>query len=314
MSGNRFLITGGAGFIGSNLLAELLARGHEVAVFDNFATGRRRNLEPFAGHFELIEGDLRDAAAVRKAVKGRRFVLHQGALSSVGRSVQDPGTSNDVNVNGTLNVLLAARDEGVQRVVAASSSSVYGDTPTLPKVETMPVLPMSPYAVSKLAAEKYCAAFHRVYGLQTVALRYFNVFGPRQDPTSQYSAVIPRFITALKRREAPVIYGDGQQSRDFTFVADVVQANLLACEASGAAGDFFNVACGRRFSLLELLDTLCDLMGVRVGPQHEPARAGDVRHSLADIGKIQRAMGFEPRWTFRAGLEKTVAHFQEERS
>ncbi|MCX6600215.1 MAG: SDR family oxidoreductase [bacterium] len=314
MSGDRFLITGGAGFIGSNLLAELLARGHEVAVFDNFATGRRRNLEPFAGHFELIEGDLRDAAAVRKAVKGRRFVLHQGALSSVGRSVEDPLTSNDVNVNGTLNVLLAARDEGVQRVVAASSSSVYGDTPTLPKVETMPVLPMSPYAVSKLAAEKYCAAFHRVYGLQTVALRYFNVFGPRQDPTSQYSAVIPRFITALKRREAPVIYGDGQQSRDFTFVADVVQANLLACEASGVAGDFFNVACGRRFSLLELLDTLCDLMGVRVEPRHEPARAGDVRHSLADIGKIQRAMGFEPRWTFRAGLEKTVAHFQEELS
>ena len=312
MSADRFLITGGAGFIGSNLLAELLARGHEVAVMDNFATGRRRNLEPFAGHFELIEGDLRDAAAVRKAVKGRRFVLHQGALSSVGRSVEDPQTSHDVNATGTLNVLLAARDEGVQRVVAASSSSVYGDTPTLPKTETMPVLPMSPYAVSKLAAEKYCAAFQRVYGLETVALRYFNVFGPRQDPTSQYSAVIPRFITALRRGEPPVIYGDGQQSRDFTFVADVVQANLLSCEASGVAGDFFNVACGRRFSLLDLFQILCDLLGVRTEPRHEPARAGDVRHSLADVTKIQRAMGYEPRWTFRAGLEKTVAHFQEE--
>jgi UDP-glucose 4-epimerase len=313
MSGERFLITGGAGFIGSNLLAELLAHGHEVAVLDNFATGRRRNLEPFAGNFELFEGDLRDAAAVRKAVKGRRFVLHQGALPSVARSVEDPLTSNEVNATGTLNVLLAARDAGVQRVVAASSSSVYGDTPTLPKVETMPVLPMSPYAVSKLAAEKYCAAFHRVYGLETVALRYFNVFGPRQDPTSQYSAVLPRFIGALQRREAPVIYGDGQQSRDFTFVSDVVQANLLACEAPGAPGEFFNVACGRRFSLLELLQTLWDIMGVRVEARHEPARAGDVRHSLADIGKIQRTMGYDPRWTFRAGLEKTVAHFQEER-
>ena len=312
MSGDRFLITGGAGFIGSNLLAELLARGHEVAVFDNFATGRRRNLEPFTGRFELIEGDLRDAAAVRRAVKGRRFVLHQGALPSVGRSVQDPRTSNEVNVGGTLNVLLAAREEGVERVVAASSSSVYGDTPTLPKVETMPVQPMSPYAVSKLASEKYCSAFHRVYGLETVALRYFNVFGPRQDPSSQYSAVIPRFITALRRKEPPVIYGDGLQSRDFTFVADVVQANLLACEASGVAGDFFNVACGARFSLLELLETLCDLLGVRVEPRHEPARAGDVRHSLADITKIQRAMGYEPRGPLRAGLEKTVAYFQEE--
>jgi nucleoside-diphosphate-sugar epimerase len=312
MSRERFLITGGAGFIGSNLLAELLARGHDVAVFDNFVTGRRSNLKPFAGQFELLEGDLRDAATVRKAVKGRRFVLHQGALPSVARSVEDPLATNEVNVNGTLHLLLAARDEGVQRVVMASSSSVYGDTPVLPKVETMPVQPASPYAVSKLAAEKYCAAFHRVYGLETVALRYFNVFGPRQDPASPYSAVIPRFITALQRQEAPVIYGDGLQSRDFTFVADVVEANLLACEAPGVAGEFFNVACGGRFSLIELLNTLCDLMGVRVEPRHEPARPGDVRHSLADISKIQRAMSYEPRWTFRAGLEKTVAHFREE--
>jgi UDP-N-acetylglucosamine/UDP-N-acetylgalactosamine 4-epimerase len=312
MSADRFLITGGAGFIGSNLAAELLARGHNVAVFDNFATGRRQNLAPFARDIEIIEADLRDAAAVQKAAKGRTFILHQAALPSVARSVQDPVASNEVNVGGTLNVLLAARDAGVRRVVAASSSSVYGDTPTLPKVESMPVLPMSPYAVSKLAAEKYCAAFFKVYGLETVALRYFNVFGPRQDPTSQYSAVIPRFVTALKRRERPVIYGDGLQSRDFTFVANVVEANLLACYTPDAAGEFFNVACGARFTLLDLLKTLSELMNVTVEPHHEPARAGDVKHSLADIAKIQRAMGFEPRWSFRAGLEQTVAHFEKE--
>lgn len=312
MSADRYLITGGAGFIGSNLVAELLARGHEVAVFDNFSTGRRRNLAPFARDIEIIESDLRDAAAVRQAMKGRTFVLHQAALPSVARSVQDPVASNEVNVNGTLNVLLAARDAGVRRVVAASSSSVYGDTPTLPKIESMPVLPMSPYAVSKLAAEKYCAAFFKVYGLETVALRYFNVFGPRQDPSSQYSAVIPRFITALKQKERPVIYGDGLQSRDFTFVANVVEANLLACHAPNAAGEFFNVACGARFTLLDLLQTLSELMNVTAEPQREPARTGDVRHSLADITKIQRAMGFEPRWSFRAGLEQTVAHFEKE--
>jgi nucleoside-diphosphate-sugar epimerase len=312
MSGDRYLVTGGAGFIGSNLVVELLARGHKVAVLDDFSTGRRRNLEPFQADIELIEGDLRDAAVVHRAMKGRRFVLHQAALPSVYRSVQDPVASNDVNVNGTLNVLLAARDAGVQRVVAASSSSVYGDTPTLPKVETMPVLPMSPYAVSKLAAEKYCAAFHKAYGLETVALRYFNVFGPRQDPTSQYSAVIPRFITALLRKEPPIIYGDGLQSRDFTFVSDVVEANLLACESGGVVGEYFNVACGSRYTLLELLETLYDILGVRVEPKHEAARAGDVRHSRADIRKIQDAMSYQPRWSFRAGLEKTVAHFREE--
>ena len=311
MSRNRYLVTGGAGFIGSNIVEELLVRGHHVAVFDDFSTGRHENLEPFRGDIELIEGDLCDAEAVRRAVKGRHIVLHQGALPSVPRSVSDPLKSNEVNVTGTLNVLLAARDAGVQRVVAASSSSVYGDTPILPKVETMPVLPMSPYAVSKLAMEKYCAAFHKVYGLETVALRYFNVFGPRQDPTSQYSAVIPRFISAVMQGTKPVIYGDGLQSRDFTYVANVVEANLLACEAANAAGDFYNVAGGERYSLLDLLSTISEITGIPAEAQHEPARAGDVKHSLADISKIHRAMHFEPKVNFREGLEKTVTHFAQ---
>jgi nucleoside-diphosphate-sugar epimerase len=312
MSKDRFLVTGGAGFIGSNLVAELLKRGHEVAVFDNFSTGRRVNLKPFLADIELIEGDLRDGAAVRQALKGKTFVLHQGALPSVSRSVQDPMASNDVNVGGTLNVLLAARDEGVKRVVAASSSSVYGDTPTLPKIEHMPVLPMSPYAVSKLATEKYCAAFFKVYRLETVALRYFNVFGPRQDPTSQYSAVIPRFITALLAGKQPVIYGDGEQSRDFTYVANVVDANIRACYSDGVAGEFFNVACGERYTLLDLLKIISDITGIPAQAQHETARAGDVRHSHADISKIKQAMDFEPRVKFREGLEATVAFFSQE--
>jgi nucleoside-diphosphate-sugar epimerase len=314
MSKDRFLVTGGAGFIGSNLVEELLKRGHDVAVFDNFSTGRRVNLKPFLSDISLIEGDLRDANAVRTAVRGRTFVLHQGALPSVTRSVQDPVASNDVNVGGTLNVLLAARDAGVKKVVSASSSSVYGDTPTLPKIESMPVLPMSPYAVSKLAAEKYCAAFHKVYGLETVALRYFNVFGPRQDPTSQYSAVIPRFITAVLNGQQPVIYGDGLQSRDFTFVANVVDANLRACYADGVAGEFFNVACGERFTLMDLLRTIGEITGKPATANHEPGRTGDVRHSLADISKIQKAMAFEPRVKFRQGLEATVAFFSQELS
>ncbi len=311
MSQSKYLVTGGAGFIGSNIVEELLARGQDVAVLDNFATGRRENLEPFMADVELFEADLRDLNAVRRAMNGCTYVLHQGALPSVPRSVQDPLASNEVNVTGTLNVLLAARDAGVKRVVIASSSSVYGDTPTLPKVETMPVLPMSPYAVSKLAAEKYCAAFHKVYGLEAIALRYFNVFGPRQDPTSQYSAVIPRFISAVMHDTRPPIYGDGEQSRDFTYVANVVNANLLACEVPGIGGDFFNVACGERFSLLDLLHIINHITGTAVKAIHEPPRAGDVKHSLADISKIHRAMNFKPKVTFREGLEKTVAHFSQ---
>lgn len=309
MSASRFLVTGGAGFIGSNLAHDLLQRGHRVAVFDNFSTGRRENLADIERDVEIITGDLRDFDAVSRAASGRDFILHQGALPSVPRSVNDPVATNEVNVTGTLHVLLAARDAGVRRVVVASSSSVYGDTPVLPKVETMPVLPMSPYAVSKLATEKYAAAFHRVYGLETVALRYFNVFGPRQDPTSQYSAVIPRFITAVSRGASPVIYGDGLQSRDFTFVANVMEANVLACQAENVAGEFFNVACGRSFTLLDVLQTISEIMGKSVAPRHEPARPGDVRHSLADVSRIRAAMGYEGSADFRQGLKRTVEHF-----
>ncbi|RQV99627.1 SDR family oxidoreductase [bacterium] len=309
MASSKYLVTGGAGFIGSNLVEALLTLGHCVAVLDNFSTGRRENLAAFINDIELHEGDLRDASAVAKAVKGCEFILHQGALPSVPRSVADPMASNEVNVTGTLNILMAARNAGVQRVVAASSSSVYGNTPTLPKVETMPVLPMSPYAVSKLATEKYLAAFYHVYGLETVALRYFNIFGPRQDPASQYSAVIPKFITAIRKGEQPIMHGDGLQSRDFTYVDNAVEANLLACHAEGAAGEFFNIACGDRFTLLDTLDGINKQLNTTVEPIHEPSRPGDVKHSLADISKAKKILGYSVVTPFNKGLEKTVAYF-----
>ncbi|MBU0691070.1 SDR family oxidoreductase [bacterium] len=309
MASSKYLVTGGAGFIGSNLVEALLLLGHRVAVLDNFSTGRRENLAAFLNDIELHEGDLRDASAVAKAVKGCDFILHQGALPSVPRSVADPMASNEVNVTGTLNILMAARNAGVQRVVAASSSSVYGNTPTLPKVETMPVLPMSPYAVSKLATEKYLAAFYHVYGLETVALRYFNIFGPRQDPASQYSAVIPKFITAIRKGEQPIMHGDGLQSRDFTYVDNAVEANLLACHAEGAAGEFFNIACGDRFTLLHTLDGINQQLNTAVEPVHEPSRPGDVKHSLADISKAKKILGYSVVTPFNKGLEKTVAYF-----
>lgn len=307
---STYLVTGGAGFIGSNIVEELLKRGERVRVFDNFATGKRENLAPFAKDIELHEGDLRDEAAVARAVKGCDFVLHQAALGSVPRSVADPVTTNEVNIRGTLNVLVAARDAGVKRVVAASSSSVYGNTPTLPKIESMPVLPLSPYAVSKLATEKYCAAFHAVYGLETVALRYFNIFGPRQDPKSQYAAVVPLFVTHALNGTSPIVHGDGKQSRDFTFVDNAVSANLLACvaPASKVAGEFFNVACGARYSLLDVLNGIAGALNKVIMPTHEPTRAGDVRDSLADITKIQQAMGYRVLITMPDGLRKTVEY------
>lgn len=309
MASSKYLVTGGAGFIGSNIVETLLKRGHKVAVLDNFATGKRENLAPFKNDIELHEADLRDADAVKTAAKGCEFILHQGALPSVPRSVADPMSSNEVNITGTLNVLMAARSEGVRRVVAASSSSVYGNTPTLPKVETMAVLPMSPYAVSKLATEKYLAAFYHVYGLETVALRYFNIFGPRQDPTSQYSAVIPKFITAIKKGESPVVHGDGLQSRDFTYVENAVEANLLACHAPDAAGEFFNIACGARSTLLDTLKIISKHLDSNVETAHEPSRPGDVKHSLADISKAEKLLGYKVVTPFEIGLEKTVAYF-----
>lgn len=309
----RALVTGGGGFIGSHLVARLLRDGHQVRVLDNFATGRRENLRPFAGDVELVEGDVRSYERAHTAVQGCDAVLHQAALPSVPRSVQDPLTTNDANVVGTLNVLLCARDSGVGRVVFASSSSIYGATETLPKREDLPVAPMSPYAVSKLAGEGYCRAFAQVYGVETVALRYFNVFGPGQDPLSEYAAVIPRFVLAALADASPVVHGDGEQSRDFTYIDNVVDANLLALEAEGVAGQAFNIACGEAISLNRVLDELRALTGREIAPRHEDRRPGDVLHSHADVSRAAERLGYEPRVPFGEGLRATLAHFEEAR-
>ena len=311
----RVLVTGGCGFIGSHLVRSLVEGGASVRVLDNMATGRRANIDDVRSEVELIEGDLRSFERALTAVRGCEVVFHQAALPSVPRSVEDPLTSSSVNASGTLNVLLSARDEGVRRVVSASSSSVYGFNPALPKREDMATLPMSPYAVDKLASEGYCRSFERVYGLDTVALRYFNVFGPGQDPNSQYSAVIPKFITAALEGDAPIIHGDGTQSRDFTFVADVVAANLLAAGAPAAAsGDVFNIACGNRTSLNEMVEMLRDLTGETIEPVHDDARVGDVSHSHADITKAREVLGFDPAFDFAEGLRITLEHYQDLRS
>ena len=307
-----YLVTGGAGFIGSNIVEELVRRGERVRVLDNFSTGRRENLTLLLERVELIEGDLQDPAAVRQAVEGTDYVLHHAALPSVQRSVDDPLASNAANVTGTLNLLLAAREAGVKRVVYASSSAAYGDGPTLPKREDMLPQPKSPYAVSKLAGEHYCRVFAEVYRLETVSLRYFNVFGPRQDPASQYAAVIPLFIMSMLQSAPPAVYGDGLQSRDFTYVSNVVQANLLAAAAPGVAGRVFNVACGQQYTLLELIATLDEILGVQVPPVHTAPRPGDVRHSLADITAAQEALGYQTAVDFHEGLRRTVAWYRGE--
>jgi UDP-glucose 4-epimerase len=306
------LVTGGGGFIGSHLAAALLERGHRVRVLDNFATGRRSNVLRLGDEIELIEGDIQSYERASKAASGCEVVFHQAALPSVPRSVQDPLTSNATNVIGTLNVLLAARDHGVRRVVCASSSSVYGSGGgTDAKREDQPAVPISPYATGKLAGESYARSFHAVYGLETVALRYFNVFGPHQDPTSQYAAVIPNFITALTSGERPVIFGDGEQSRDFTYVANVVDANLLAMDADAAvSGQVFNVACGERVTLNRLVAELRELLESDVEPVYAAPRAGDIRHSLADLSHAREKLGYEPSVRLREGLEKTIAHFR----
>jgi UDP-glucose 4-epimerase len=303
----KALVTGGAGFIGSHLVDGLLARGADVRVLDNLSTGHRANLAGVLGDVELVEGDIRSPAAVRRAVDGCDVVLHHAALPSVPRSVADPAGSHAVNATGTLNVLMAARDEGVRRVVYASSSSVYGADPTLPKHESARPLPLSPYAVAKLAGETYCASFLGVYGLEAVALRYFNVFGPRQDPASEYAAVIPKFMAALSAGRPPTIFGDGEQSRDFTYVDNIVEANLAALDAPGAAGEVMNVACGQRTTLNELAHGLIDRFDLDVEPAYGPARPGEVRHSLADVEKASRLLGYEPRIDFAEGLGRTVA-------
>lgn len=309
-----YLVTGGAGFIGSNLVESILRRGDHVRALDDFSSGRRENLEAvgaWAGEggadFRLVEGDLRDAATCREAVDGVDYVLHLAAIPSVQRSVIDPVTTNAVNIGGTLNMLEAARAAGVKRFVFASSSSLYGESESLPKVETMPSAPISPYGLQKLAGETYCGLYYRLYGLPTVALRYFNVFGPRQDPNSEYSAVIPRFVSAVRDGKSATIYGDGEQTRDFTFIENVIHANLQACQAGEEAyGGAYNIALGDRISLNDLLRNIVEIIGGELRVDHVEPRAGDIKHSLADIGRAKSLLGYRPQVDMAEGLRRTV--------
>ena len=304
-----YLITGGAGFIGSNIVEELVRYQQEVRVFDNFSSGRKENLEGFLDGIELIEGDIRDLAALRRAMVGVRYVLHQAALRSVPRSVEDPLSTTEVNVQGTLNVLVAARDAGVRRVVYASSSSVYGDSRLKIQSEDQRPYPISPYAVSKLSGELYCRVFSRLYGLETVGLRYFNVFGPKQDPASEYAAVIPKFILNALSGLPVEIHGDGLQSRDFTYVSHVVQANLLAAKAPGVAGEVFNVGCGETHTVMDIVLFLSKFFGREIKWHKTPPRKGDVQRTQADIAKAKRLLGYEVEVEFPVGLARTVKHF-----
>src|SRR5580692_5429246 len=307
-----YLITGIGGFIGSSLARELLQRGEQVRGVDNFSTGKRENLAEIQKQIDFREADILDLDAMKSACAGADYVLHQAAIPSVPKSVLDPLGSNRANVDGTVNVLVAARDAKVKRLVYAASSSAYGDTPTLPKHERMMPDPISPYAVAKLASEYYMVSFHRCYGLETVALRYFNVFGPRQDPSSPYSGVLAKFITVMLRGEQPTIYGDGEQSRDFTYIDNVVEGNLLACKAPAAkaAGQVFNVATGRRVSLNETFKLLQGLTSYSGQPKYEPERGGDIKHSLADISKAEAALGYKPKVDFEEGLRRTVEWYR----
>jgi nucleoside-diphosphate-sugar epimerase len=306
----HYLVTGGAGFIGSHLTEELVRRGHTVRVADSLITGKRTNLDHISG-VEFLEGDLADLPFAERAVKGVDYVLHQAAIPSVPRSVKDPVTSNRANVDATVNVLVAARDAGVRRLVFAASSSAYGDTPTLPKHEGMPPNPLSPYALQKVVGEQYLQMFTRLYGFETVSIRYFNVFGPRQDPSSPYSGVISVFATALLENRPPTIYGDGGQTRDFTYVANVVDGVLRACEAQGASGEIINVATGGRISLNQLFQTMKALVRGTVDPAYAEPRAGDVRDSQADISKARRILGYEPTISFEEGLRRTVEWYRK---
>ncbi len=308
-----FLVTGGAGFIGSHVTGRLLGEGHRVRVLDNCSTGSRANLElggHLTAHLDVIEGDIRDLGTVEAATRGVDVVFHQAAMRSVPRSVKDPLGANENNVTGTLNIFEAARRTGVRRVVYASSSSVYGDRPDLPKREDQTPAPISPYAVSKAAGEQYAIVWSRLYGVETVGLRYFNVFGPRQDPMSEYAAVIPRFILWALKHAPLEVHGDGTQSRDFTYIDNVVEANLLAARAAGASGEVFNVGCGARVSLLTIITSLERLLGRPLERHHTPARAGDVAHTLADVGKAKRLLGYTPLVSFDEGLKRTFEYFR----
>jgi len=310
---SRYLITGGAGFIGSNLAHHLIGRAEKVTIFDNFSTGRMKNLDGIEKHKNLtiVEGDVRELTDLKKEARKCDFIIHNAAIPSVQRSMKQPLDCNDVNILGTLNALIAAEAySGVKRLVYASSSSAYGDSPSLPKVETMQNNPLSPYAVSKIAGEDYCRMFYSSFRVDTVSLRYFNVFGPRQNPISQYAAVVPKFIGTLLRGRDPLIFGDGKQSRDFTYVDNVVEANVLATQTAKAGGEILNVACGTRVTILGLANFLGQILGRDVNPRFEKARAGDVRHSLADITKAREFLGFRPRFGIEEGLRLTVDWLQ----
>ncbi len=305
------LVTGGFGFIGSNIVEKLLKDGFSVKILDNASTGNEENIKDLSKKVEIARIDIRNQDKVMETVKGCDYILHQAALPSVSRSVENPVETNSVNVEGSLNILEAARRYDVERIVYASSSSVYGDTEVLPKKEDMIPKPLSPYAVSKLAMEYYFSVFHKVYGIRSIGLRYFNVYGPRQNPDSEYAAVIPRFIKAVIKGERPVIYGDGEQTRDFTYVKDVVKANILAMNASGIGHDIFNIARGERISINTLLEKICTIIGKKLEAVHTEPRKGDIRHSLADISKAREILGYEPQYDIEEGLKETIEWFRK---
>ena len=307
----RFLVTGGAGFIGSNICRKLVSQGCFVRVLDNLLTGKRTNLADIIDKIEFIEADMGDEATARSAVEGIDVILHQGALPSVPRSVADPAATHKHCLDATFTLLLAARDGGIKRFVYAGSSSVYGDSPTLPKVETMPPAPLSPYAAAKLGGEYYCSVFYKVFGLETISLRYFNVFGPYQDPRSQYAAAIPAFVTAILKDRPPTVFGDGQQSRDFSYVDNVVNANLLAARVEHTAGEVLNISCGQVVTVNETIDTINKLTGKNIKPIYTDPRAGDVKHSLADISLAKKIIGYKPTVPFNEGLRQAIEWYRD---
>jgi nucleoside-diphosphate-sugar epimerase len=308
----HYLVTGGAGFIGSNIAETLVKQGEKVRVLDNLSTGIAQNMDTFIDKIEFIHGDIRYLNTLMEAMQGIDYVLHQAALPSVPRSVETPVESNDNNTTGTLNILVAAKQAGVKRVVYAASSAAYGESPTLPKVETMKPQPLTPYAVNKLVGEYYCSVFSNVYGLETVSLRYFNVFGPRQDPNSYYSAVIPKFIKALLNSKSPIIFGDGEQSRDFTYIENVVNANILACKAANVSGELFNIACGERISVNQLFKSLQEILNSNTPARYEDPRPGDIKHSLADIKKAEDLLNYKIEVNIHEGLRRTAEWFKKE--
>lgn len=308
---NKYLVTGGAGFIGSHIAGELVQKGHSVRIIDNFSTGKRENISSFLDKVELVEADIREFKACRKAVEGMDFVLHQAALTSVPLSIEEPLLTNEINITGTLNLLLASRAAKIQRLVFASSAAVYGEDPRLPKTENMEALPISPYALSKRVGELYCRLFSRLYGLSTVCLRYFNIFGPRQDRFSQYASVVPNFIGKMLKEKKPTVFGDGEQSRDFLYVSNVVDANILASKAGEGSGEVFNIAGGEKTTVNSLIEELNKVLQKEIKPSYEDPRPGDIKHSYADISKARKMLKYEPKVSFSEGLSETVRWYRE---